>query len=177
MAIKYFTAPITGSKPKQERQNAYLEALRTLPKIEIIFGRFEIDRKQCDKCGHAGFHPQEKKTDVNIATNLICDALADRFDTAILITGDSDIVPALEAVKKLKPEKRLVVAFPPNRYSKELEDISHVKPPIRIWEPLLRKSRLPSLIKREGLPDVLCPLKYTGVKGCTSETKPSVGVA
>src|SRR5258708_31862839 len=45
----------------------------------------------------------------------ICDALADRYDTAILITGDSDIIPALDAVKKLKPEKRLVVAFPPNR--------------------------------------------------------------
>jgi len=59
--IKYFTAAITASKGKQERQNAYLDALRTLPKVEITFGRFEPDRKQCDRCGHPAYHPQEKK--------------------------------------------------------------------------------------------------------------------
>ena len=166
-AIKYFTAPITGSKAKQERQNAYLDALRTLPLVEIIFGRFQPDRKVCSKCGHRGFHPQEKKTDVNITAALICDALDNKYDTAILITGDSDLVPALQAVKKIKPDKRLVCAFPPHRYSKELEDVTGVKP-IRIWEPLLRKSRLPNVIKRDGLPDVICPHKYSGQKGCTS---------
>lgn len=167
VAVKYFTAPITGSKSKQERQNAFLDALRTLPKIEIIFGRFEPERKECNRCGHPAYHPQEKKTDVNIATSLICDALSDHYDTAILVTGDSDLRPALDAVKRLRPDKRLVVAFPPNRYSKDLEDATHVTP-IRIWEPLLRKSRLPNVIKREGLPDVVCPEKYSGKKGCTS---------
>jgi uncharacterized LabA/DUF88 family protein len=170
VAVKYFTAPITGSNPKQERQNAYLDALRTIPQIEIIFGRFEPDRKLCDACGHPGFHPQEKKTDVNIATNLICDALDDKFDTAILITGDSDLVPALQAVKKLKPEKRLVSAFPPRRYSRELEDVTDAKPPIRIWEPLLRKSRFPEIIKRDGLSDIVRPSKYSGTPGITTET-------
>jgi hypothetical protein len=102
----------------------------------------------------------EHYTDVNIATTLIIDALDDKFDTAILITGDSDQAPALEVVKKKKPGKRLVIAFPPNRYSKELEDLAHVKPPIRIWEPILRKSRLPETIKREGLADVVCPEKW-----------------
>jgi uncharacterized LabA/DUF88 family protein len=171
VAIKYFTAPIIGSKGKQARQNAYLDALRTLPRVEITFGRFEPDRKECDKCGKPAYHPQEKKTDVNIAVSLISDALDNKYDTAILVTGDSDIVPALEAVKRLAPSKRLVAAFPPHRYSKELEDATHVKPPIRIWEPLLRKSRLPDIIKRDGLPDVLCPNKYSGKKGCTSIAK------
>ena len=151
VATKYFTAPIISSKGKQERQNMYLDALRTVPGIQIHLGRFQKDRKECDKCGHPAYHPQEKKTDVNIATNLICDALDDSFDTAIIITGDSDLVPALQAVRKLKPKKRLVMAFPPNRYSKEMQDLSHV-PPIKIWEPILRKSRFPELIKREGLP-------------------------
>jgi uncharacterized LabA/DUF88 family protein len=168
-AIKYFTAPITGSKGKQERQNAFLDALRTLPKLEIIFGRFEPNRNECDKCGHPAYHPQEKKTDVNIATALICDALNDSYDTAILVTGDSDLVPAVEATLRLKPEKRIVPAFPPNRYSKELIDFSKMQP-IRIWEPLLRKSRLPEIIKRDGLPDIVRPEKYSGKLGCTSTT-------
>jgi len=160
VATKYFTAAIIASAEKQDRQNKYLDALRTRPRIEVILGRFEPDRKECDRCGHPAYHPQEKKTDVNIATSLIVDALDDKFDTAIIVSGDSDLAPALDVVKKKKPEKRLVVAFPPNRYSKELEDLAHVKPPIRIWRPLLRKSRLPDLIKRDGLPDIVCPEKY-----------------
>jgi uncharacterized LabA/DUF88 family protein len=168
-AIKYFTAPITGSKGKQERQNAFFDALRTFPQIEIIFGRFQNDPKHCDRCGHSNFHPQEKKTDVNIATNLICDALADKYDTALLITADSDIVPAIEAVKKLRPEKRIVVAFPPGRYSKELEKIADNS--IKIWEARLRQNRLPEIIKRDGLPDVTCPHNYSGEPGCTGEAK------
>ena len=168
-AIKYFTAPITGSKGKQDRQNAFLDALRTFPEIEIIFGRFQNDPKHCDRCGHSNFHPQEKKTDVNIATNLICDALGDKYDTAILVTADSDIVPAIQAVRKLKPTKRIVVAFPPGRYSKELENVAHAS--IKIWEPLLRKSRLQEVIKRNGLPDISRPHKYSGEKDCTREAK------
>jgi uncharacterized LabA/DUF88 family protein len=171
VAVKYFTASITGSKPKQERQNAFLDALRVNPKIEIIFGRFEPNRNECDHCGHPAYHPQEKKTDVNIATAMICDALEDRYDTAIIVTGDSDLTPALGAVKRLRPDKRLIAAFPPNRYSKEMEDVTLV-PPIRIWETILRKSRLPEIIKRSGLPDVVRPHKYSGQPGCTSEAKP-----
>jgi uncharacterized LabA/DUF88 family protein len=169
IAIKYFTAPILGSKKKQERQNAYLDAIRTLPKVEVILGRFEPDKKECAKCKFPNLHPQEKKTDVNIATNLICDGIADHYETAILLTADSDIIPAIQAVKRLKPNKRIVVAFPPNRYSKELQDETHAK--IAIWEPLLRKSGLPELIKRDGLPDIVRPEKYSGKAGCTSSTK------
>lgn len=169
VAVKYFTAPITGSKGKQERQNAFLDALRTCPGVEIIFGRFQNEPKQCDHCGHSNFHPQEKKTDVNIATNLICDGLVDKYDTAILVTADSDVVPAIEAVKKLKPKKRIVVAFPPGRYSKELENRAHAT--IKIWEPTLRQNRFPAVLKRQGLPDVVRPHKYSGEKDCTSESK------
>lgn len=168
VAIKYFTAPILGGKNKQERQNAYLDAIRTLPKVEIILGRFEPEKKECAKCKYPNLHPQEKKTDVNIATNLICDALDDLYETAILVTADSDLVPAIQAVKKLKPNKRIVVAFPPNRYSKELQDVTHAK--ISIWEPLLRKSGLQEIIKRAGLADIVRPEKYSGKAGCTSSS-------
>jgi hypothetical protein len=89
LAVKYFTAPIIESAEKQLRQNTYLDALRTRPNLEIVLGRFEPERKECDRCGHPAYHPQEKKTEVNIATTLIIDALDDKFDTTIIITGDS----------------------------------------------------------------------------------------
>ena len=43
----------------------------------------------------------EKMTDVNIATHLIIDAFQDRYDMAMLISGDSDLVPPIKAVHSL----------------------------------------------------------------------------
>ncbi len=169
-SVQYFTAPISGNKGKQERQNAFLDALRTVPSVNITFGRFQPDRKECDKCGHPAYHPQEKKTDVNIATGLICDAIEDKYDTAILITGDSDLTPAIHAVKRFRPEKRILIAFPPNRYSLELEMASGMKS-LRIWDTILRQSRFPDVIRRAGLPDIVCPHKYSGKTGCTSKRR------
>jgi hypothetical protein len=102
---------------------------------------------------------------------LICDAFDNKYDTAIIVTGDSDLVPALEAVKKLKPGKRFIAAFPPNRYSKEMVDTTGMQP-IRMWESLLRRSRLSETIKRKDLPDVVRPHKYSGQSGCTASTQP-----
>src|SRR5947199_9199448 len=53
--------------------------------FSIYWGRFQPDEKRCQKCGHYAYHPQEKKTDVNIATQLICDAFHDRFDAALIV--------------------------------------------------------------------------------------------
>ena len=164
---KYFTSQISGSKDKEARQNAFLDALRTLPLISFTFGHFQNDPKECDNCGHRAYHPQEKKTDVNIATHLICDAVADEFDTAILVTADSDLVPAVQAVHKLRPEKRVIAAFPPSRNSKELEDVTGFRA-LRIRDSLLRKCLLPERIIRPGLPDVIRPFKYSGIPGCTA---------
>ena len=45
---------------------------------------------------------EEKRTDVNMAIQIVIDGLLDKYDKAIIITGDSDIAPAIEAVKRLK---------------------------------------------------------------------------
>lgn len=98
---KYFTSRIRGNVGKQERQSAFLDAINTLPNVSIFYGRYQNDEKKCQKCGHYAYHPQEKKTDVNIATQLLCDAFHNRFDTALMISGDADLVPPIEAVKEI----------------------------------------------------------------------------
>ncbi len=64
---------------------------------------------------------EEKETDVNIAAALIEDAVLDRYDTALLISADSDLCPAIVTMKRLCPEKRIIVAFPPKRHSADLK--------------------------------------------------------
>ena len=59
--------------------------------------------------------------DVNIAVQLSTDAFDDRFDTALLISGDSDLTTPLRTVRAKFPAKRLIAVFPPGRQSFELK--------------------------------------------------------
>lgn len=61
-------------------------------------------------------------TDVNIAVELMADAFLDRFDLALLVSADSDLVGPVNTVRQLFKQKRVVVAFPPGRVSNALKD-------------------------------------------------------
>ena len=56
-------------------------------------------------------------TDVNIATHLLLDAFNDSYDTAILISGDSDLVPPVKAIHHQFNKKAVSVFFPPERHN------------------------------------------------------------
>lgn len=114
--IWYFTAMVEGSKGS--RQKTYLRALATTPLIQIMLGKFKIKQVKCGVigCTYPGSRifdiPEEKRTDVNIALQMLDDANHDRADQFIIVSGDSDLVPALEMVKSQWPMKRLVVYVP-----------------------------------------------------------------
>ncbi|MCX6713595.1 MAG: NYN domain-containing protein [Candidatus Vogelbacteria bacterium] len=46
-----------------------------------------------------GGKPREKGTDVKIATDLIIGAVDDLYDTAIIVSSDTDLIPALKYVR------------------------------------------------------------------------------
>lgn len=114
--IKYFTALITG--PKKDNQEKYLLALETLPTVTTILGRFKMTSVRCtnslcDFTGDRHFNkPEEKRTDVNIAIHMVSDALQNKCDRIILVSGDSDLVPALNMIKLNFPEKEIIVYIP-----------------------------------------------------------------
>lgn len=64
---------------------------------------------------------EEKMTDVNIASQLLVDAYENRFDTAVVVSGDSDLTTPIKMIRQRFPEKRVIVAFPPNRRSDQLK--------------------------------------------------------
>jgi uncharacterized LabA/DUF88 family protein len=126
--VKYFTSRVkaTPADPNQHRrQQTYLEALSTLPLTTCLFGQYLSSRITCRACNTSWPKHEEKMTDVNIAIELLVDAFQNAFDTAILISGDSDLVGPLEKVRELFPAKRLIVAFPPERVSKRLQQVAH----------------------------------------------------
>jgi uncharacterized LabA/DUF88 family protein len=120
----YFTSRISNNKPKQKRQSTYLEALETLSDFKIHYGKYNSNDRECSACGHTYLHSNEKMTDVNIACCMLSDAFQDRFDTAFLITGDSDLVPPIELIHSLFKGKRVFVAFPPNRHNLSVSSVA-----------------------------------------------------
>ena len=114
--VYYFTARIDGAH--RPHQDAYLRALATRPRVRIVFGKFKPKVIQCRvrPCDYGGARefsvPQEKRTDINIAVQLLDDAYQDQFDTAVIVSGDSDLVPAVMKVKARFPAKTVVVYVP-----------------------------------------------------------------
>ncbi|MCY3820886.1 MAG: NYN domain-containing protein [Gammaproteobacteria bacterium] len=117
-AIKYFTAPVTGMAGS--RQDALLRAFGTLPRVEVILGAFKLKRISCTfrTCprianGTPGFDvPEEKRTDVNIALHMLDDAYQQLCDRQVLVSGDSDMVPAVRMVQRRFPDVRIHVYVP-----------------------------------------------------------------
>ena len=114
--IKYFTSRVSNDPDKQKRQTTYIEALETV-NIKIYYGNYQSDRTQCRLCGNIWPTYHEKMTDVNIATQMLIDAYQDSYDMAMLISGDSDLVPPIRAIHELFNKKRVLVAFPPKRHN------------------------------------------------------------
>lgn len=125
---KYFTSFISSSKypsRKSKRQKTYLEALETLTDFKTYYGHYLEKTILCNNCRNFIQVPEEKMTDVNIATELISDAFLDNFDTAILFSGDSDLTGPILAVRRFFPKKRIIVGFPPQRHSKRLKNVAN----------------------------------------------------
>lgn len=110
IGIKYFTAKII-SRPddpnKHIRQQVYLRALETLPNVQVIFGHYSAHVKWMRLANSSPGKPKfaqvirtdEKGSDVNLAVNLIHDAYQAKFELALIVSNDSDLLSAIQIVQ------------------------------------------------------------------------------
>lgn len=126
VAVKYFTAITKSTAGSRYRQEIYLKALQAhCDKLEIYYGRFLSKTKSCRHCNTQYSLFEEKKTDVNIACQILNDTHLDNYDCCYVVSGDSDLVPPLHIVRKNHPDKQTIVAHPPKRKSAELCGIAN----------------------------------------------------
>ncbi len=121
--IKYFTSRVSNNPDKQKRQSTYIEAIETTG-IKVIYGHYQTGSIECKRCGTIWLTYNEKMTDVNIATQMIMDAYKDKCDMAMLISGDSDLVPPIKAIHENFKQKRVFVAFPPKRFNSSVSIVA-----------------------------------------------------
>lgn len=121
--VKYFTSRVSNDPEKQKRQNTYIESLESVG-VKIYFGNYQSDTIECKRCNNIWPKYNEKMTDVNIATQILIDAYQDKYDMAMLISGDSDLFPPMKAVHEIFKNKRVFVAFPPKRHNQSVSLIA-----------------------------------------------------
>lgn len=105
-----------------KRHRMLIDALKSRG-VDVVMGKFKEKDRYCKKCGASFKAKEEKQTDVNIAVYLFKEALANSYDTAIVMTNDTDLVPAIEGLKSVYPWKKIGVLFPIDRWAKELQDV------------------------------------------------------
>jgi uncharacterized LabA/DUF88 family protein len=152
VSVKYFTALVSstlGDPDKSKRQTTFIEALKTLPRLQVFFGHYLQKQVRCLTCGATWFTHEEKKTDVNIAVEMMTDAFGDLFDMAFLISGDSDLTDVVQNIRARFPSKRIVMAFPPARHSGALSNVASSS--FTIGRAKLAQSQFPdSVFKADG---------------------------
>ena len=128
IGINYFTSYVVWDPQKVSRHQVYTSALQSVG-VKIVFGSFKAKDRKCRNCNAVYKTFEEKQTDVNIAIKLFQSAINNVFDTAIIVSGDSDLVPAIEAVKTTFPAKSVGVVIPIGRRAESLKNATdfHMK--------------------------------------------------
>jgi uncharacterized LabA/DUF88 family protein len=102
-------------------QLAYFSALESTG-VSVHLGQFKAVQMRCPICHSEYIRWEEKETDVSIGAALLSLVCRDACDTVVLVTGDTDLLPAMWAARELDSTKRLAVMLPYRRFNKELRD-------------------------------------------------------
>lgn len=157
--IYYFSAlakHIDSVRPGTTKKHQdYIDCLRSTG-VKVELGRFKYKTVWCRTCKTNNVHYEEKETDVALSLKIMELFHIDACDTVVLVTGDTDLAPAVRVAAGVYPSKTICFAFPYKRKNKELNLITS-------------KS---FLIRKERYAAHQFPDPYTGVAG-RSIGKPS----
>lgn len=165
--VRYYTAPVkkemSDDPQSSQRQRIYLEALRRMPpqKVTIIEGKMAKStpfwrlvtpisiqgEPDIEKVQVVNF--TEKKTDVNLATDMLSAAWLGNCEQVVLCSNDSDMEGALRNIRTHLPHIKIGLVAPISgddnrKISTDLKNLAHWS---KILSPVhLQNSQLPPVI-------------------------------
>lgn len=147
--IHYFSALATHLAAKNPgvvaRHETFISALEHFG-VQVHLGKFKW----------AGSGYEEKETDVAIGAMLLEVFHTDSADVTFIMSGDTDLMPAVATCRRLFPDKKICFAFPYRRMNNILKDTADHHFTIRAHQ--YPKHQFPNPIKRDGdAPDITCP--------------------
>ncbi|MER5640141.1 NYN domain-containing protein [Kitasatospora sp. NPDC002227] len=156
VAVRYFTTVVRAEPAAAVNQRTYLRALEAHhPRgLEISLGRFTEKKPRCRTCRSSwqcGCVPprsyrtfEEKATDVAIGARLVEDSALGASEVALIISADTDLVPAVESARRVSPQRSFYLALPPGNTSpsRSFDGVGY----FHINETALRASQLPDAV-------------------------------
>ena len=130
--LKYFTAKVSPTAHNancHKRQYTYIRALQSLRCCEIYYGFYLSNIKKApiakpEKDGKKFIdiiNTEEKGSDVNLATHLLLDGFKNKYDSAVVISNDSDFAACIQVVKE-DLKKAVGVISPHKKPAKALQN-------------------------------------------------------
>jgi uncharacterized LabA/DUF88 family protein len=156
-AIYYFTALATWSQSKVQKHRLFIKA-QEMNGVKIVYGEFKRKDKYCNLCRRYYVTYEEKQTDVNIAIQLFKLSIEDQYDKAMLISGDSDLIPSIHAVRHSFPHKKIGVIIPIGRRAEALKQACDFH--MKMKEIHLQTSLLEKQIILPSGEQLLCPPEW-----------------
>jgi len=118
--VFFFTAYAPWRQASYARHREFVQALASVG-VTTVLGEFKKKDRECFACGSRWTDHEEKETDVNIAIHLLNEARRGSFERALIVSGDSDLAPAVRMLRSEFPGKQVRVITPVGRRSsKEL---------------------------------------------------------
>lgn len=161
VAVKYFSARPDDAE-QNARQYAFFQANKENPKFHLILGKYLHKTITCFKCGNVIHTHEEKETDSRIVTQIVADSYEKNCDVAVVVSADSDMIPAVEIAKAVG--QKVFIYFPPNHYSNNLASLANGKPLMLMrYESRFRQSILPDVVRlSDSGYDLHIPPKWKG---------------
>ncbi|MBL4818072.1 MAG: NYN domain-containing protein [Deltaproteobacteria bacterium] len=101
----YYYTPVDDSTQNasdaQQKLSGFLEMLETQPGFFVRTFKRKMSALSCQECGVENRYLLEKEVDTTMVAHMVQLAALNAYDTLVLMSGDSDYAPALEAVRSL----------------------------------------------------------------------------
>lgn len=126
--------------------------------VSVVLGEFKRKDKLCRLCRRRYSTFEEKQTDVNIALKLFEMAVQDIYDRAVIVSGDTDLIPAISSVRATFPNKQIGVMVPIGKASESLTRAADFR--FKMRERHLASSRFPDQIVLSDRSTLNCPAAW-----------------
>lgn len=142
LEVHYFSAR-PHREEESKRQDMFFSANKMNPKFKLTLGKYLKKEIICRNCGNTIHTFEEKETDVRIATQIINDVYKERCDISIIVSADSDMIPAVELIRDINPSHKIFVYFPPLRHSVSLSNFCDSVRKLSDYKSRFNQSMLP----------------------------------
>lgn len=159
-AVYYFSAFATWLPDPYQRHLKYVKALESSG-VTVIMGHFKKKRHNCKSCSATWDGHEEKESDVNFGIHLVDQAHKNSFDKALILTADTDLVPAIKLARVTFPGKEIEAVIPELRFQNALELRTVCSNAKRIKEHHIERNLFPEkILAADGSVVVTRPSSY-----------------